>query len=417
MKEIAVRPVLAAASALLALSWFTIAGFAAAQDAPAATAPPATSAATLPPAPQAPTRSTVYSIHDPAAIHEFVADAGEVHAMVDRLVIAVTGKENIAAAWRSLVAPSDVVGIKISATGQAFGATHRAVVARIVQGLEESGVPRDNIIVWDRDADDLREAGYLERDGKTSNFLCPVLSIPPKYGYDAKDTYSAPYLGKLIWGDLLFQGLPVPADDSLSGPLTSLSNPFTRSGTRSTQPANGGEGPKLRIAPSSPDPNLSSISHYCTIIAHRVTKIIDVPVFTDSGFAGVAGALYNVTIPNVDNWRRLVGPPRYGETAIPEMFSDPQVGGRVVLNITDGLIAQIAGGPQFEPLYARHLATLYASKDAVALDSVVLRYLEIWRAQAQLPPLGDMAAHVHTAADMGIGNAAADRIDLRALNQ
>jgi uncharacterized protein (DUF362 family) len=98
------------------------------------------------------------------------------------------------------------------------------------------------------------------------------------------------------------------------------------------------------------------------------------------------------------------------------MFSDPQIGGRVVLSITDGLIAQIAGGPQFDPLYARHLGTLYASKDAVALDSVVLRYLESWRAQAQLPPLGDKAGHVRTAGEMGLGNASPDRIDLRALN-
>jgi uncharacterized protein (DUF362 family) len=130
----------------------------------------------------------------------------------------------------------------------------------------------------------------------------------------------------------------------------------------------------------------------------------------------VDGALYNVTIPNVDNWRRLVGPPQYGQTAIPEMFSDPQLGGRVVLNITDGLIAQIAGGPQFAPLYARHLATLYASKDAVALDSVVLRNLELWRAQAQLPPLGDTAAHVRASAEMGLGNASPERIELRALS-
>lgn len=341
--------------------------------------------------------------------------------MVDRLVLAVTGKETTAAAWRSLVAPTDVVGIKISATGQAFGATHRAVVARIVQGLEEAGVPRDNILVWDRDADDLRAAGYLERDGKTSAFLCPVLSIPPKYGYDPKDTYSAPYLGKLIWGDLLFKGFEVPADASLikpESPAAPIVDPLARRGKTNPGAAapTPNEGPKLRMASSGPDENLSSLSHYCTILSHRVTKIINVPVFADSSYAGIGGALYNVTIPNVDNWRRLVGPPQYGQTAIPEMYSDPQLGGKVVLNITDALIAQIAGGPQFAPLYARHLATLYASKDAVALDAVLLRYLEVWRSQAQLPPLGDMAAHVRAAADIGLGNAAAEKIDVRALN-
>ena len=122
-----------------------------------------------------------------------------------------------------------------------------------------------------------------------------------------------------------------------------------------------------------------------------------------------------MTIPNTDNWRRLVGSPRYGATAIPEMFSDPAVGGKVVLNITDGLVAQLAGGPVFQPFYARHHATLYASKDAVALDAVTLRYLELWRTQAQLPLIKDAAAHVHNAGDIGLGNFAPEKIDLHKL--
>jgi hypothetical protein len=407
-----------AAGVLVLVAWTAVAGLATGHaqasspvEVPKPDAEP-TKPDAEPPVPQASARSTVYSIHNAASIREFVADSEEVHRMVDRLVLAATGKENIADAWRSLVSPKDVVGIKISSVGL----VHKALVARIVEGLMEAGVPRENILVWDRDASDLRAAGYLERDGKTSAFICPVLSIEPKYGYDPKDTYSAPFLGKLIWGDLLFKGMPVPADDSLSRPNAPLSDPFarlTKPGAGANTPA---ATPNLRIGPSAKDENLSNVSHYCNIIAHRVTKIIDVPVFSDNSFVGVGGALYNVTIPNVDNWRRLVGPPQFGQTTIPEMFSDPQIGGRVVLSITDGLIAQIAGGPQFDPLYARHLGTLYASKDAVALDSVVLRYLESWRAQAQLPPLGDKAGHVRTAGEMGLGNASPDRIDLRALN-
>ena len=37
--------------------------------------------------------------------------------MVDRLVLAVTGQSDLAAAWNSLVSPNDKVGIKISAAG------------------------------------------------------------------------------------------------------------------------------------------------------------------------------------------------------------------------------------------------------------------------------------------------------------
>ena len=159
-------------------------------------------------APQAPARSTVYSIHESAT------SASRVRSMVDRLVVAVTAKENAAAGWRSLVDPRDVVGIKIAATGQSSGTMHRAVVEAIIDGLRAAGIPASNIVVWDRDAEDLQAAGYLTRDGR-STLPCAVLAIEPRLGYDSKEVYSAPILGKLIWGDLLFHGNPIAADETL----------------------------------------------------------------------------------------------------------------------------------------------------------------------------------------------------------
>ena len=361
--------------------------------------------------PEAPARSEVYAIHEASAISEFTVRTNKVRGMVDRLVAAVTGKENAAAGWRSLVEPRDVVGIKISAAGGASGATHRAVVEAIIDGLRAAGVPETHIIVWDREAEDLRAAGYLTKDGR-STLPCAVLSVEPRYGYDPKEVYSAPVLGKLIWGDLNFHGNPINADLSLHSEGSAFAaNPLEARPTPPPDPTDQ----RARAAAALAKENLSNQSHYCTILSRRVTKIVNVPVFCDSYFAGIGGALYNVTIPNVDNWRRLVGPPRYGATAIPEMYSDPQLGGKVVFNLTDGLVAQIAGGPDFQPLYARDLGTLYASRDAVALDAVVLRQLEVWRVQSHLPALTEPALHVKTAAEIGLGNYAAEKIDLHTL--
>jgi hypothetical protein len=367
---------------------------------------PLTAPQPQPASPTAPARSVVYSIQDSAAIERYETDAPRVRAMVDRIVAAVTGKENAAAGWRSLVEPKDVVGIKISAAGGAPGATHRAVVAAIVDGLLAAGVPRENLLVWDRDADDLRAAGYLGR-GTQSNFLCPVRAIEPKWGYDAKAIYTSPFLGKLIWGDLLFKGLPVQADEpppAWAAPFAPPNSPLVKKQSAAS--------PASAVSKD----NLSNLSHYASILTKRVTKIVNVPVFSDSYFSGVGGALYNITIPNIDNWRRAVGPPQWGRSAIPEIYSEPFVGGRIVLNLTDGLIAQIAGAPTFAPLYARHHATLYASRDAVALDAVTLRQLELWRSQGQLPPIGDAGAHVRVAAQMGLGNFEPEKIDLRKLS-
>ena len=379
------------------------------------TPPPTPVPAPPPPAPeiappQAPSRSEVFAIREPFAISEYTPDDRRVREMVGRLILAVTRRDSVAAGWRSLVEPKDIVGIKISAAGHATGATHRAVIEAIIEGLRDAGVPVANILVWDREADDLRAAGYLDRNGR-STLSCAVLGIEPRVGYDPADTYTAPVLGKLIWGDLLFRGNFVPADAGLHGDTPMfLSDPLSGARPQPT-PASNDSSPLDKLARE----NLSNVSHYCTILSHRITKIVNVPVFADNYYAGVGGALYNVTIPNVDNWRRLVGQPRYGVTAIPEMFSDPQVGGKVVLNIMDGLVAQIAGGPYFQPLYARQLATLYASRDAVALDSVVLRQIEGWRVQAKLPALKDAAGHVKMAGDMGLGNYEVDKIDLRNL--
>lgn len=359
---------------------------------------PGQTPAATPAPPKAPARSFVYSIHDPAAIDHFIADRSRVHTMVDRLILGVTGRENVPDAWRSLVAPSDVVGIKISATGGELGATHRAVVEAIVDGLLSAGVPRDNLLVWDRSIEDLRAAGYLGPHNQQA-FACPVRGIEPRWGYSATLTYSSSVLGKLIWGDYAFTGRTLDGDEPR--PVNSpVASPTPNPGAKSR--------------PAALDENLSNLSHYANILG-RVTKIIDVPVFADSEYVGIGGALYNVTIPDVDNWRRLVGMPQNGATAIPELYSDPAIGGRVVLCLTDGLVAQIAGGPGFQPLYARDHATLYASRDAVAIDAVVLRQLETWRKEAQLPSIVETGGHVKIAGDLGLGNFAAEKIDLRRL--
>ena len=369
-------------------------------------------------APQAPERSFVYTAHDPAAIEHYETNHARVRSMVDRLVAATTGKESAAAGWRSLVEPKDVVGIKISAAGGAPGATHKDVVEAIVEGLEAAGVPKANILVWDRDAEDLHAAGYLARDERTPTFDCNVLAIEPKFGYDAKRIFRSPVLGKLIWGDLLFVGSPVPADLGLHDDI----DPQGRSMPEAVRPREPAAASPVNN-PAVPgtkrnirDENLSTESHYCTILSRRVTKVVNVPVYADNIYTGIGGALYNITIPNIDNWRRLVAPPRYGAGAIPEMYADPDVGGKVVLNIVDGLVAQIAGAPTFQPLYAKHHATIYASRDAVALDATLLRQLETWRKEAQLPALGEMAGHVQAAGDAGLGNANPDRIEVRTAN-
>jgi uncharacterized protein (DUF362 family) len=148
----------------------------------------------------------------------------------------------------------------------------------------------------------------------------------------------------------------------------------------------------------------SDDSHFARILSSEVTKIINVPVMSDSASCGIAGCLYNMTIPNIDNWRRFTQS-RWGHGAIPEIYRMPIIGPKVVLNIMDGLIAQYAGGPESHPNFAVHHATILASKDPVAIDALAVRQIEEWRVRARLAPIAPLAQHVQIAGQMRIGNA------------
>ena len=316
--------------------------------------------------------STVFSAHEPAAIKDYRTNPAVVHAMVDRLVIAATGQPTAAKAWGSLVSPADKVGIKISAAGGELFTTHRDVVNAIVDGLVAAGHPRGSIIVWDRSLGGIADAGYrVTAEGYQ------LRSIAPRDGYDPKAVFSAPLLGKLVWGDLDFR-------------------------------ADRGKVPLL-----SDTENTSNESHFCRVVASEVTKIINVPTMSDSATNGIAGCLYNVTVPNVDNWRRFAQSNGFAASGIPEVYLNPMIGPKVVLHVMDGLLAEFAGGPQAQPNYAVHYATLLASRDPVAVDAVALKQIEAWRAKSDLPPIGDRATHVAVAAQMGLGNADPARITVR----
>jgi len=309
-----------------------------------------------------PAQSIVYSTHDSAAISQYKSNPAVIRAMVNRLVLAVTGQPDLARAWGSLVAPNDRIGIKISAAGGELFTTHRDIVNAIVDGLVAAGHPRGNVIVWDRSLDGIKEAGYRpEREGYQ------MKSIAPRDGYDPKAVFTVPLTGNLIWGDLDFRSdrgrIPFPSDESTSDD-----------------------------------------SHFARILSSEVTKVINVPVMSDSGSCGIAGCIYNMTIPNIDNSRRFTQSP-WGHAAIAEIYKMPIINSKVVLNIMDGLVAQYAGGPRAQPNYAVHHATILASKDPVAIDALTVRQIEEWRARARLAPITPLAQHVQAAGQLGIGNA------------
>jgi uncharacterized protein (DUF362 family) len=330
-----------------------------------------------------PARSYVYRTQNSEAIADYEADSAVVRRMVDDLVMAATGQSTVSSAWGSLVKPSDVVGIKVCANGAPLFSSHPAVVNAIASGLATAGVPAQNIVVWDREERLLKAAGFRSKNAG-------YRLMWSEGNYDPKAVITSAVLGKLIYGDLLFTA---KAPDTLRG--------------------------EFRAEPVVPDKkragsidNLSDESHLSSVLTRVVTKVINVPVLSDNAYCGLSGALFNMTIQNLDNWRRLVQAPINGDPSIPEAYADPRIGDKVVFQVMDGLIALYAGAPLGDANYAIHFGTLYASKDPVAMDAVALRRIDEWRLGAQMEPASKTSRYLQTAFSYGLGNADLSKIEV-----
>lgn len=280
----------------------------------------------------------VWVVENPHAISDYEANAAVVQEMVDRGITNLTGKSSTKNAWLSLVTTNDVVGIKVYSLAGSISGTRPAVVAAIIHGLLEAGIPPQHIIIWDKREDDLRDAGFLDLARKLGvraegSFEC---------GYDEKTFYNpdTAIIGNLVWGDLEF--------------------------------GRKGQGVGRR-------------SFVSLLVSKQITKIISVAPLLNDYNAGVCGHLFSLALGSVDNTRRFENDPDRLAVAIPEIYALPSLSDRVVLNVTDALIAQYEGGSRGLLQYSTVLNQIWLSRDPVALDTLALKELDRCRRAAKAP--------------------------------
>jgi uncharacterized protein (DUF362 family) len=298
----------------------------------------------------------------PASVEGGVIRAGMVARMVDAVVQTIAGKPDIASAWRVFVDPKDRVGIKVSAAGAPVSSTHAEVVAAVAAGLVAAGVDAKNIVIWDRLGRDIELAGYEQLAARYK-----VTSTDAEGGYDDKAKLLAAVMGKLIIGDVEFGR------------------------KRGDQ--------------------VSSTSHVSRVLG-GVDKVVHVPALADSMHSGVRGALAGMVLDNLDNWRRLARPPHYGDPYLPEIYTDPRLGGKVVLTILDALRPQYAGGPFPGAEFSVNYGAIFASRDPVAIDATGMRLLDDFRKDARLPALSKITRWLDSAEALGLGRADDAQIEL-----
>ena len=97
-----------------------------------------------------------------------VIDPNRLQGMLDRAVLALfrgvpaaaISKEKTLAAWRRIAGPHDMVGLKVNTLGGRGISTHVDLVAAVCDRLQQAGVNPANIIVWDRDTEEMERAGF-----------------------------------------------------------------------------------------------------------------------------------------------------------------------------------------------------------------------------------------------------------------
>ena len=302
-------------------------------------------------------------VQNPQATDAFRARPQVVREMVGRGITNLMGRATIGAAWRSLVSTQDVVGIKVFAAPGPNSGTRPAVVAAIVEELLAAGLPPRQIIVWDKDAVDLRLAGFYDLADRYGIRVAGSAQT----GYDATTFYESELLGNLVWGDFEF---------GVKG--------------------NG----------------LGRKSFVSRLVSQEMTKIINVTPLLNHNLAGVSGNLYSLATGSVDNLIRFETNPERMARAIPEIYALEALSDHVVLNITDALICQYEGEERGLLHYSAVLNQLWFSKDPVALDRLSLRELERQREASNAPTVKQNIDLYDTAALLQLGVSDLKRIQV-----
>ena len=298
----------------------------------------------------------------------FLAHDDGVETLFNRGLTHFTLTTNVADAWRSLVATNDFVGIKVFSQPGPLDGTHPAVVAAITRGLLAAGLARDQIIIWDKHARDLRAAGFF-RLGKA---LGVRVAGAVESGYDEKTFYlpDSPVIGQLNWGDLEF-------------------------------------------GRTNKDSILGKKSFVTQLVSLKFTKLISVAPLINENDAGTCGHFFSLALGSVDNTRRFEGDGARLATALPEILALPAVGDRTALYVTDALLGQFQGGPAGYLQYSTVLQQLWFSHDPVALDTLALKELARERDHfAAAPAKSNFEIYTNAALlQLGISNPARFQIE------
>ncbi len=113
-----------------------------------------------------PAKSRVVIARDPQLRGAgFAVDSQRMLALLDSSVQALFNRDHPVEAWKMLVRPGDLVGLKVNALGGRGISTNRELVAAVCERLQEAGIKAVDIVVWDRSTEELERVGFQVATG------------------------------------------------------------------------------------------------------------------------------------------------------------------------------------------------------------------------------------------------------------
>jgi uncharacterized protein (DUF362 family) len=322
----------------------------------------------------------VVQISDPKAIVGNRVSQPIVASMIEKGMKELTGETSLRAAWAKFVQPADIVGIKINPSGAPACCSSPEIVREIIRGLESAGVPKSNIVVWDRYAYEIDIGSYQSLLPPGIRIIGIEDGVGDVSGYDLNVYCEANFFGE--W---------------------------------------------------------ETRSYMANVAVQGVTKIINVPTTKDHSASGVTGCLKNLGYGTFNNVARSHRAPySFTNPLIGLMCSAEPLRSKAVLNIMDGMRLVWHGGPLTQVQdFIDQVGTIYIGTDPVAMDTVELQAIENKRREKGAPSVWDhdpksitmnneeffhdpsknlffrQPGHIAAAGNLGLGISDLQRIDHR----
>ena len=329
----------------------------------------------------------VVAVHHPNSIASGAYQPQPVEQMMDRGMRELTGVQDSIDAWRQFFEPGDVVGIKLNPVGMPHVISAPEVLHPILRALEQVGIPRRDIVAYDRYGEQFQKAGFVEwlPDGVRWTAGSPT---NPKIQLDM-DGYDRD----------VYMEMPLVHPDYASD--YDLSDPHTRR------------------------------SYVAKFLSKEVNKVINLCVMKHHQSAGVTLALKNMSHGLVNNVSRSHVSPTANACGIfiPAVVDLPVIREKLVLHILDGVQAAYHGGPGGSVgRYMWEHKTMYFATDPVALDKTGWKAIDKKRAEVGRPPiallkpdedsrwLNAQVEHIELASNFGLGVFDDTRIQLKQID-